>query len=84
VFQDVVRVTAAFGAREPLFRRLGCKGVSTLLIATGVFLWARDNRVVPGSECQRPTASPDAAGPEEIAAADRVFTFEKGRLAQIG
>jgi len=44
VFRDVVRAAAAFGAREPLLRPLGRSRVSALLIATGLFLWARDNR----------------------------------------
>lgn len=44
VFRDVVEAAAAFGAREPLVGRLGRPGVFALLISTGVFLWARDNR----------------------------------------
>jgi hypothetical protein len=49
VFRDVVRAAAAFGAREPLLRALGRSRISALLIATGLFLWARDNRRLENS-----------------------------------
>ena len=49
VFCGVVRAAAAFGACEPLLGRLGRSGVSALLIGTGVFLWARDNRRIENS-----------------------------------
>jgi hypothetical protein len=49
IFRDIVRAAARFCAREPILRPLGRSCISALLILTGVFLWARDNRKVENS-----------------------------------
>lgn len=44
VFMDVACSVAGFFADEPIFRRLGRRGLLALIVAVGVFLWAHENR----------------------------------------
>lgn len=49
VFREIVKVLTRALAGDPVLRHLGAHAISTILIATGMFLWAAENRSLKAS-----------------------------------